>query len=96
MKMLRTVLAAILVTSMLYTLAACGGESQTQVDKTANQTTAEASDTKDTPVDKGPEKDTQTGLTTMESTEPATFSVFIRDPSTSPSKDNPVLKKLLN
>ncbi|HEX2947321.1 MAG TPA: extracellular solute-binding protein [Clostridia bacterium] len=95
MKMLRLVLAALLVVSMIFSVAACGNATQTDTASTAAAGSSDAAATVEA-ASTAPavEKDAETGLTPMADRSPFTYTLFIRDPGQAPSKDNPVLKKI--
>lgn len=94
MKMLRLVMAVLLTACMIFSIAACG--TQTEQPATDTTTPAPADTTEETTEPAAPAvaKDAETGLTPMADTTPVTFTCFIRDPGQAPSKDNPVLKKI--
>ncbi len=83
-------LAILVLLAMLFSVAACTapvGEPQgaQNVDEPQTQTTEQSAET----------QIQYDGLAPMkEASEPITFKIFIRDPSTSPSKDNPVINKI--
>ena len=90
MKKFSKVLAAMLVSAMVLSVAACGSSDDTSGSTTSVQTSTSAATTSATA-----EKDPETGLPMMaDRNDPITFDMFIRDPGQAPSKDNPVLKKI--
>jgi len=89
MKKFSRVLSALLVSTMVLSIAACGSSDKTS-DSTTSAQTSVTSTTSATA-----EKDAETGLPMMaDRNDPITFKVFLRDPGQAPSKDNPVLKKM--
>ena len=90
MKKFKRVLAAMLVSSVVLSFAACGADKGTASTSTQASTSTTATSTTATV-----EKDPETGLPMMaDRNDPITFKVFLRDPGQAPSKDNPVLKKI--
>jgi putative aldouronate transport system substrate-binding protein len=87
MKMARKVLAILLAACVILTFAACGSANQNP----SSTTQPAASEAAAQPA---AEKDAETGLTPMADRDPITFKIFLRDPNTAPSKDNPILKKI--
>lgn len=88
MKKFTKLIASMVIASMAVSFTACKSTDKKTEDtgKTGTETT----------VGEGTvERDPETGLPMLASrNNPITFKVFIRDPNTAPSKDNPVLKKI--
>lgn len=83
MKKFYKLLAVLVISCMVLSLAACGSSSSSS-DKTTTPQNGTAA-----------QKDSETGLTPMANAgKPITFNLFIRDPGQAPAKDNPVLKKI--
>ncbi len=99
MKM-KKIIASLLVVAMIFGLAACGGNANADNPETATKaptSTAAATKAPDSSSTGTEEKDPGDygGLVPMaDANDPITFKIFIRDPSTAPSKDNPILKKI--
>ena len=87
MKQFRRISAFILISCLILMVAACMKPKNTVGEKTPGTAT---------PKPQGNVvRDEETGLVPMaDAGDPITFKVFIRDPSTAPSKSNPVLKKI--
>lgn len=91
MKKFSKVLAAIVASTMVLSVAACGSSDNSS---SGSSTSSQAS-TSAVATSAAAEKDPETGLPMMaDRDKPISFDVFIRDPGQAPSKDNPVLKKI--
>jgi putative aldouronate transport system substrate-binding protein len=95
---LKKVLALLLSFVMLMSLAACNKDNSSDTAKVTSEggETKEGSQETTTVTDKEEEAAVlYGGLTPMANADdPITFKIFIRDPSTAPAKDNPVMKKI--
>lgn len=101
---MKKVMAILMTVCILVSLTACGsnGEKTTKNTSATNQTPAatetpaatdDGTDTAGT--DKAAAGDIYGGLKALpDANDPITYTMFVRDPGTVPSKDNPVLKKI--
>ncbi len=94
MKKFSKVLAALVISAMMFSVAACGGSDKASDSTTSAQSSTSVSTAAESTT-AGAEKDPETGLPMMaDRNDPITFDVFLRDPGQAPSKDNPVIKKI--
>lgn len=94
MKKTKRTLCAILAVLMLLSVAACGGTTPATPSSAAPAASSSAAASSEV-AEPAAEVDAETGLTPMaDRDDPITFKLFIRDPKTTPSKDNPVIKKI--
>jgi putative aldouronate transport system substrate-binding protein len=85
MKQIPRILAFMLISCLILMIAAC-----MKKENSVGETTSETPKSSGNVV-----RDKETGLVPMaDADKPITFRMFIRDPSTAPSKSNPVLKKI--
>ena len=91
----KKIMALALSSTMCLSSAACGGsESTTSVNDQTSTSTSQKDTASDQSVTRIIDGD-YGGLAPMaNANDPITFKIFIRDPDTAPSKNNPVLKKI--
>lgn len=99
MKKTKRALCALLAVLLLMSFAACGGTTpatpSSEAPAASSEAPAASSEAAEPSAEPAVEVDAETGLTPMaDRDDPITFKVFIRDPKTTPSKDNPVIKKI--
>lgn len=100
---MKKVMAILMTVCLLASMTACGKNGENATKNTSATTeapaateTPEADDSSNTAgTGTNVPGDTYGGLTALpEANDPVTFTMFVRDPGTVPSKDNPVLKKI--
>lgn len=95
MKKRQRILSAIMASTLLLSVTACGNATPAASNAPGASSAAASSESASASAEASAAPADQGGLAPMATAnDPVTFKIFIRDPSTAPSKDNPVLKKI--